>query len=282
MAAAFRISQPHSSLSFRVPLRLASSLPFLGSATPGSLFDCRPSAPQFLIGPKRYAPRPEFIVPTCPGNFMQFPNDGLRIGCPNAQVVGNFEIGTGDRIESEGVAPLAVAVDRQQFGLTRQPAVDPAGCRLAWYKPTPALVAPSRSRKFLPKSFDSHPVIRKVRQGTGRILFLQRRLMLGFLHGRAVNGVGFAEKRPTGPDGSHAIQNASASRLKVARRGTRISRMWQFRSSRLSGSKFGVVSVRTLFADGAALTNWLDDEALDALKLLLGGFPVASKAPKVS
>ncbi|TIU96669.1 MAG: hypothetical protein E5W09_17135 [Mesorhizobium sp.] len=37
---------------------------------------------------------------------------------------------------------------------------------------------------------------------------------------------------------------------------------------------------RVVFADGVALTNLQDDEALDALELLKGGFLVPSSAPK--
>ncbi|TIM39780.1 MAG: hypothetical protein E5Y56_26105 [Mesorhizobium sp.] len=39
---------------------------------------------------------------------------------------------------------------------------------------------------------------------------------------------------------------------------------------------------RVVFADGVALTNLLDEEALDALELLKGGFLVPSSAPKDS
>ena len=39
---------------------------------------------------------------------------------------------------------------------------------------------------------------------------------------------------------------------------------------------------RVVFADGVALTNLLDEEALDALELLKGGFLIPSSAPKDS
>jgi hypothetical protein len=37
---------------------------------------------------------------------------------------------------------------------------------------------------------------------------------------------------------------------------------------------------RVVFAEGVALTNLLDEEALDALELLKSGFLVPSSAPK--
>ncbi|RWK47117.1 MAG: hypothetical protein EOR48_32615 [Mesorhizobium sp.] len=39
---------------------------------------------------------------------------------------------------------------------------------------------------------------------------------------------------------------------------------------------------RVVFAEGVALTNLLDEEALDALELLKGGFLIPSSAPKDS
>ena len=67
------------------------------------------------------APHPQCFIPMGPRHLTQFMDDGLRIGGAHAQVVGDFKVMAGDRLEVVCVSPFVVSKCVEGGGLAINP-----------------------------------------------------------------------------------------------------------------------------------------------------------------
>lgn len=194
MSLAFGIAQLRGSVFIRIFVGFAPSLPLLRFSASGGSLDAWPMVPQRLVGAERHPPGSQLLIPARPGNGSQFLQNRLRIRRADPQVIRDFQIRARQRIEGEGIAPLAVIMGGSRSPLLCQPALDASRRGLSGHEPAAELVAPPGARECLPKPLHRRSIIREARFGTGSRLRWGN--VGGSFHQLAIGSL-FAKQRPS-------------------------------------------------------------------------------------